>query len=290
MSDGIPGEGRIERQGETPRHAYLFDVDGVLTNPQTKRIEEPALLQEIIKRLARNEPVCLNTGRSIAFMENILTQIEPQLEPRARKNLFTAAEKGAASIVYDDSGSRITRVDESMRIPEQIQEEARALAASAPYTETMFYDETKQTMVSIELKDPQHLKERSFEDFKKAQVQLVQGLRRIVERHGLQHSLRVVPARIATDVENIRAGKSLGARAFVAYLKERNIAPRTFVSFGDDVQDLDMHEELRALGKDSQFVFVGDREQIAGRSVEGIYFTEQPVDKGTLEFLQKETP
>lgn len=48
--------------------AYLFDVDGVITNPTEKKITENSLLTILAEKLQANIPVTLNTGRSNEWM------------------------------------------------------------------------------------------------------------------------------------------------------------------------------------------------------------------------------
>lgn len=42
----------------------------MITNPEQKRVTEPRILEEIIKRLKTAEPVALVTGRSIDFTQS----------------------------------------------------------------------------------------------------------------------------------------------------------------------------------------------------------------------------
>ena len=86
------------------------------------------------------------------------------------------------------------------------------------YCDTMFYDETKQTMISVELLSAEQMKETSFEDFKAAQKQLTIELHTLLASYHLDGDLRVDPTRIATDIENVHVGKALGARQFVKLL------------------------------------------------------------------------
>lgn len=55
---------------------WLFDVDGPLSDPIAKRMTEHVLLEELVARLARREPVVLNTGRALPWViENVLTPL-----------------------------------------------------------------------------------------------------------------------------------------------------------------------------------------------------------------------
>lgn len=152
----------------------------------------------------------------------------------------------------------------------------------------MFYDDTKRTMVSIELLSLEERQGKSFAEFKRAQKKLVDELRALITRHHRETELRVDPTPIATDVENVRVGKALGAGKFVEFLNERALEPQEYVGFGDSESDFAMHEELQRLGEKSRFVFVGGREDSSGESEEGVIVTNQHGDKGTLDFLKNE--
>lgn len=44
--------------------AWIFDVDGVITSLQGKKVTEPQILDHIAKKPEAGEPVAFNTGRS----------------------------------------------------------------------------------------------------------------------------------------------------------------------------------------------------------------------------------
>ena len=274
-----------EKEMHYPQRAYLFDVDGVLTNLTAKRVEQEALFDELVKRLERGEPIGLNTGRSLEFIiEQVLTPLEARLKGiHLLQNLFAIGEKGAMWITYDENGVRTTYIDESISVPRVIKDEVRELMGQTPYSDTMFYDKTKQTMVSTELRPG-----KTVAEFQEIQKQVAVALQEILVRHGLQDKFRVDSTGIAIDIENVRAGKALGARRFVELLQKRGIDPKKYFGFGDSTSDYDMHEELQRLGINAQFVFVGEPEYLAGKLPKGVIFTKQPYDRGTLKFLQNE--
>jgi len=279
-----------ESDRQNPRIAYLFDVDGVLTDPEAKKVNHSQIFNQLIKRLQRKEPVGLNTGRSLEFMtEHVLNHLEAMVsDKKLLRNIFAVGEKGAAWITYDDKGKRSTHVDKDISVPHKIQNEVREMVSQPQYADTMFYDETKLTMVSVELLPRENRPGKSFIDFQTAQKQLNTDLQNLIFKHHLDSSLKVDPTRIATDLENKHVGKALGVRKYIELLHCRGIEPDAYLSFGDSTSDYDMHEELLRLGKKSQFVFVGGREHLRGKSEEGVIFTDKHVDEGTLEFLEKE--
>lgn len=268
-----------------PLKAYLFDVDGVLTNPEVKKVEQLKIFDELEKRLEIGYPVGLNTGRSLKFIiEQILKPLEKRVTNKLLfQKLFAIGEKGGTWIYYDKSGLQKVKIDKNVSIPKEIQNKVQILINTTRYSDVMFYDETKKTMISVELKHG-----RKIAEFQEPQNRLVDELKTILMDLGLDNKFKVDPTRIATDVENIYVGKGLGARKFIDLLQEKNIHPQEYLGFGDSTSDYDMFEELQRLGKRAKFVFVGDKKHLVGKPQKGVLYTDQPVDKGTLTFLQAE--
>lgn len=267
-----------------PQTAWLFDIDGVLTDPEIKRVTLPGIFNELVSRLKKGEPIGLNTGRSLDF---IITQILNPLElvimdKNLLCNIIAVGEKGAAWIMYDASGEKTIHQDPSVCVPRELQIAIRELVSKPPYSETMFYDETKRTMISIELKEG-----KTIAEFKNSQQALKKALQVILSDKHLENDMRIDPTRIATDVESKYVGKALGARKFIELLNEKGVSPERYIGFGDSVSDYEMFEELIRLGKKSQFVFVGGREHLIGKKdLALVEFTKELVDKGTLQYLK----
>ena len=53
---------------KTVNEVLIFDVDGVVSAPKEKRPTIEGVLDAIANKLAINEPVALNTGRSLSWM------------------------------------------------------------------------------------------------------------------------------------------------------------------------------------------------------------------------------
>jgi hydroxymethylpyrimidine pyrophosphatase-like HAD family hydrolase len=265
-----------------PKTAWIFDVDGVLTNPEAKQVLLTAIFDELSKRLQKGEPIILNTGRSVDFItRNILEPLSSRLSnQKYMEKLMTLAEKGAISITFDDSGKRIITIDHGMRISQELQDEIKAIVDQQPYSDTMFFDKTKQTMSSIELKAGKPI--LLFREYQKNLVKILQNL---LKKNNLENTMRVDPTTICTDVENINVGKSLGVKKFLKMLEEKGVFPNEFICFGDSPSDLDMLKELKKQGKKTIFVFVGDKEQVKNQDEGSIIFSDLHSDMGTLSYL-----
>lgn len=267
----------------TPRTAWLFDVDGVLTEPELKAITQPALLDELIRRLQLDEPVGLNSGRSLHFLdERVLRPLEQRIVDRSiLRGLTALGEKGGARITYTAGGVQIAYVDERISVPSELQHDVRRLVQRQEFSGVMFYDETKRTMLSVELRAG-----TSQADFSARQPLLLAELKQLLAKHGLSGDFRVDPTRIATDVEHTLFGKAYGASQFVELLDAAGIHPKRYVCFGDSISDYDMLDELLRLGKQVRFVFVGERDLLSGKNLRYVSFPHDPFDQGTLNYLQ----
>lgn len=277
-----------------PRTAWLFDIDGVITDPEQKRIKHLEIIDEIISRLQKGEPVAGNTGRSLNFVsERLLDLLEQKLQKQGLEtsllhNIYITGEKGGTWLLYDENGARERYVNSSLATPEfkKMQEEVRRLV-QAGFSDSMFFDETKQTMISVEINDGKTIK-----DFPPRQAELAPLLQALLVQHNLGNAFRVDTTRIAIDVENQELGKALGARQFVELLRERGVEPEQFKAFGDSASDYEMAEELHRLGLSVEFVFVGGKELLRGKNTElfPITFTPGHCDEGTIEYLKANAP
>lgn len=267
---------------ERPATAWLFDVDGVLTDPEQKRVTRPALYDELIVRLARGEPVGLNTGRSLRFIEAVLAPLEERIGDRSLlHNLIAIGEKGGAGIAYDADGTRISHVDPRIAIPPALRDEVGALAAQPEFANLMFFDETKRTMISLELREG-----CSVAEFAPRQRALVQALQCLLDREGWSERFYIDPNRIATDIQHRTTGKAFGTATFAEELERRRIEPERYLCFGDSAHDYEMLEALLRLGKRAELVFVGGAEMLRGKDTRHVTFTALPCDAGTLSYLQ----
>lgn len=294
---GLPElEDELVRTGllpETRREisaAKLFDVDGVLTNPKTKEISDQAIIAELADCLKRGEAIALNTGRSTAWVEEkIITELRKYIdEPALYQNLMVTGEKGGTWITYDETGSACYGCALGLTMSEPLKD-AVAKLVSEKYGDSMFFDTSKQTMISVEMRDNHDLGE-----FTERQTELVKDLTPLLSSHGQDETLKIDLTTIATDVENPHVGKALGAERFIEFLKARDVAfhNAAFTAYGDSPSDAAMADELERRGLHTEFVFVGDpaklqksnRYPVAVNPGEGMY------EDGTLAHLRSTRP
>jgi hydroxymethylpyrimidine pyrophosphatase-like HAD family hydrolase len=267
-----------------PATAWLFDVDGVLTDPERKAITEPAILDELARRLQAGEPVGLNTGRSLDFLaREVLSPLEQRMRDKSSlQNMIAIGERGGVWVVFDADGALRSHVDSSIPASQSLQRDVRALLQRPEFAEVMFYDETKQIMISTEL-----MAGKSVAEYEAPQRLLVAELRELLARHHLERDFSIDPTRIATDLEHRELGKARGARMFVEMLEARGIHPRTYLCFGDSLSDYDMLAELVRLQRDVELIFVADSALLDGEDTRLVTFVRPFFDKGTLRYLQQ---
>lgn len=273
-----------------PANAYLFDIDGVITDPNKKEVVFPQILREIMIRLNRKEPVGFNTGRSLTHIQEKILKPLGEMIDRANldrgilANLVAIGEKGGAWITFDEEGTPTAHVNPHLVVPEELQDTVRGLVASG--LRTMYYDETKQTMITVEMRD--NPTEEQQEEFHHEQDQLVDAINQTLIHLGRQQEFTVDKTRIAVDVQHNGTGKALGAKLFFDMLSERGIHPKRFISAGDSKSDFDMHKQLQQLGAASHFLYVGDPEDLAGENINDVTFSKNngyQLNQGTYFFL-----
>lgn len=256
--------------------AWLFDVDGVLTNPTEKRVEEPEIINKLLKILQSGDLIGLNTGRSLEFVEReVITPLEKITSDRSLlDNLFFVGEKGGTWGMFIN-GQMKEYVDEKIKIPIELQNEVRTLIEK-DFKETTFYDESKRTMISTEYK-----KGADIDAYHEEQKKLEEILKVILRKFNLT-DLKVEPSIIATDIQTAKVGKDLGVERFLNMIKDKS-EPEEFETFGDSPSDIEMFKYLKSKDHKAVFVYVGPKEIEEG---ERIIKTKEKFDKGTLEYFK----
>ena len=254
--------------------AWLFDVDGVITNPELKKAN-PQIIKKLSEILERGEILGFNTGRALEFViEEVLKPLEVTLTNKdLLYNVFFVGEKGGMWGDYKN-GKIENIVDPQISIPDELNQKIRDLI-SFKYSDNMFFDETKRTMISTEFK-----KGTDLSKFHEEQKILVEEMRKILEHQGL-NNLTIEPSIIATDIQNPHVGKDLGVERFLMLIKGKG-EPEEFETFGDSPGDLEMHKYLVKHGRKSKFIYVGNKEI---ENDPNVVKTTAKFDEGTLEYL-----
>lgn len=237
--------------------AWLFDIDGVITDIYTKKVVEKKLFSKLEELLTKGQLVCFNSGRSLAWMqEKIIAPLQQQADKSIFSKLFVVGEKGGVSSHFDPQGGIQKVQDRTKFLPKVLTERVKQLVAER-YTEAMFFDPDKNTMISIEMHDGYAL-----DKFHEKQQAIIADLQQLLTELKYEQTYTIDPSNISTDIERLDAGKGLGAKLFLEFLNTKDIAPEKFITFGDSRSDFAMSDELWEQDKEVEMVYVGDREKL----------------------------
>jgi 8-oxo-dGTP pyrophosphatase MutT (NUDIX family) len=292
QEQGLPDfEDEMVRVGLAPEkrqivsEIHLFDIDGVLSDPEQKEVIHSELFDSIITLLKADEPVALNTGRSVQWaIDKIVTPISTMIENKELlKNLSVIGEKGNTWAVVDDSGE-ILYGQAEVGVDEQLLTRVEELV-SEKYSDIMGNLDPKRTMISYEMH-----KGVDLAVFHERQPEFVRDVQAILKELGKDTELVVDATTIAVDIESPHAGKALGATRFIDILRERdiNFNEAHFSAYGDSTSDTAMAEELARRGLKGDFVYVGKSSELQPNPK---YYTLHNVGgftTGTRDYLQQQ--
>jgi hydroxymethylpyrimidine pyrophosphatase-like HAD family hydrolase len=277
---GLMPETRTEaKKGRT------YDVDGVLTDPREKTVVHEEIFDEIIAQLERGEPVCFNTGRSDAWvMDRVVSGMLERIQDKnILRDLIIVGEKGGTWTTFNREGEPVHSAVETISVPTDLKERVRTLI-SEKYSDVMFFDESKETMISVEMVDGYNLTA-----FTERQREFVTDIQALLKETKADSIYRVDPTTIATDIESPNVGKALGSDRFIEFLKIRGIKVESFEAFGDSGSDAAMADELARRGQQVELVYVGNNPDSVQRradypmhQVDGSSFSA-----ATLAYLQQ---
>ncbi|WP_285725741.1 hypothetical protein [Psychromicrobium xiongbiense] len=260
--------------GSRPPLALLLDVDGPIASPVTRSVQD-GVIAELLWLATRGAPVLFNTGRSAAFItEQVVT---PMLEAGIPEGLefLAICEKGATWFTFGAAGSSPVQVDERFVPPASYAAAIRELV-ERKYAAWMFFDETKQAMVSVE----QNLGTPS-EVYLAQQPLFDADALALMPAHGMDGHIRsaapeqssgikdpqashflIDPTIISTDIEHARLGKDLGAWRALSWLQERGLEPEQWRTVGDSGTDYAMADWLESQGHAVAHVDVRPAEEL----------------------------
>lgn len=234
-----------------PSLALLLDVDGPLASPVTRRVPDD-IIATLINLVNRGIPVVFNTGRSDAFIaEQLMVPMLAAGLP-AGSVVHAICEKGAVWFSFTSEGPGPIHVDADLAMPAAYGDDVRDLVART-YTDHMFFDETKRSMVSVEqhveVASASYLAEQLKFDADALALLATHDLGAVRLEHRAPASAgtidyRVDPSIISTDIESVRLGKDLGASRAVELLAGQGIVPQAWRTMGDSRTDYAMADWL----------------------------------------------
>lgn len=255
----------------------LLDVDGPIASPVTRTIAVASIVTDLIALAGANVPVAFITGRSAAFIrDEVVAPLVAAGLPETMR-MYGVCEKGAVWFPITLAGMGDTVVDDSVQLPAAVAGEIRVLVNSS-YSDTMFFDETKEAMISVEQRT-----DVSTGLYREAQGRFEEEAFRILQSHGLgvrfgsresADAEGLLPFRIdttiiSTDIESVLLDKDHAAKRALAFFAGTGVLPRVWRSMGDSRSDYLMADHLHAAGYDVAHVDV--------RPSDGILEREYPV-------------
>lgn len=264
--------------------AYLFDVDGVITDPVKREITKPELITQLLALLQQGSPIAFISGRGLIWMRSRVIKVlekylddHPVLDRNALDNLYISGEFGGVSAVYQQ-GQRQEEVNKALMIPQGVRSMLEMKAQS--FIEYVFVDIEKQTQFTVEanFNKNTNLMDDHGDDIADDFRTVIQG----------QPELEVQVDRIAVNVKNKQANKRYATDQFLQWLANKNFQPEKYIVFGDSPTDLEIGEQLQAKNLPFDFVYVGEKTDLAESNPQfSIHITNAHCDVGTVEFLTK---
>ena len=276
----------------------LFDVDGPLASPVSRTIRIESIRRDLVTLAAAGVPIAFITGRSDAFVREFV--VGPLFDdglaaalatPGAR--MFGVFEKGGSWAPITAEGMGEVTVDPTVALPDSIVTDIRRLTETE-YADTMFFDETKRAMSSVEqrtdvpsavYKEAQaRFDQQAFEIISAAGLGIRLGDREVQDAAGLV-PFRIDPTIISTDIESVALDKDRGAQRALEYFAELGPLPHVWRSVGDSRSDYLMADYLHREGFDTGHLDVRPSDGVLERDYPIITIGDDIHDEATAKFL-----
>lgn len=266
------------------KKAYIFDVDGVITDPVEKKITKPELIDIIAHKLQQNIPVAFISGRGMQWLEGqVISVLEvyfdnhPEMDIKLLDNVYVSGEFGGVSALHKN-GVREEFVNQELAISDDLRMKVNEVSEKFSYYAKIEHD--KQTQFSMEAKS-------GNEFFGDEGKRIADTLKKEIDSYP---DLEVHVDRIGMNVKNKNANKRYAIKQYLQWAAEKGFASEIYYVFGDSASDLEMGEELYNQNKNFEFIFVGNKENLLGKSPQfKLTITEGHCDAGTLEYLKRLT-
>lgn len=278
----------------TPPLGLLLDVDGPIASPETRTIAIPGIVTDLVTLAAAGVPIAFITGRSERFIrEQVVAPLVAASLP-ANARVYGVCEKGAVWFPIGPRGIGEVGVNRAVALPPRVVAALRRLVAT-DFADTMFFDETKQAMVSVEQRT-----DVSPERYAPAQLAFTAAAFDLLAAAGLGIRLdgrqspdaggevpyRIDPTIISTDIESVLLDKDHAAARALAHFAQTGPLPRLWRSVGDSRGDYLMADHLHEAGYEVAHVDVRPADGILPRPYRVIVEGDRIHDDAGAEFLR----
>lgn len=261
---------------------FIFDIDGVLTNPTTKKVDNNELFAKL-NQLSKTMPILLNTGRSAQW---VIDKILPHLNiNQSTSNFYAACEMGAVLLTIDNNGKpniNINKDVSSQKIPKELYDTITDMVAQN-YDASMFVDTTKQVIMTVEMQDNYPIDKYEID-----KEELKNSIEIILKHYHPNLHIRPSSSTIAIDIKPVQLTKGYGAKMIHSWLIDLKIdlTKTEIVCFGDSKSDIEMCEYFASKKIITKFVYVGTEQLVLSKDYE-IIKPNNSHTIGTHEYLTK---
>ncbi|TQL48080.1 hypothetical protein FB562_1161 [Homoserinimonas aerilata] len=276
-----------------PALGLMLDVDGPIASPETRTIAIPRIVTDLVLLAGAGIPIAFITGRSEQFIREQVVEPLVAAQLPAASRVYGVCEKGGVWFPITAEGVGHVSVDEKVSLPRETVDAVRVLV-ERDFGDTMFFDETKHVMISVEQRT-----DVGSEAYKRAQVRFDDAAFELLASHGLgvRHGEREHPdARgetpfrldttiISTDIESVALDKDHAAERALAFFAESGPLPQLWRSVGDSRGDYLMADHLHEAGYDAAHVDVRPSDGVLERPYPVIEIEGKIHDEAGAEFL-----
>lgn len=257
------------------RPIYVFDLDGVITDPADSQVDE-RVVASMQQLLHAGKYLAVNTGRSFEWVEvNLISRLLSDQPERLFHAFIVVCEKGGETVRRQD-GKWVTQPSQFALPTEPYQRAQTVFLGLQGQLASMFWDSTKRTMATIE-KYPK----ADLATFHAEQQLLVRALTSELS----EYDVRIDATTIATDIESLTAGKYAGA-ALIYEWSQAEAHESEYICIGDSVSDYEMARYFAEQSLATTFVYVGKgTDKIVQHDDVAFVATNSQYAVGTREYL-----
>lgn len=259
----------------------IFDIDGVLTDPQSKKAENKNLLSSL-SNLSRKMPIIFNTGRSAEWVcKNILPHL---VLDDYHNNFYAACEMGAVSLTINDSKIAQVVINEdslAQQVPDQLKNSIHDMVAKN-YESSMFVDNTKKVIMTVEMQD-----NYPIEKYEIDKNELKNSIDIILKHYHPNIHIKPSSSTIAIDIKPFHLNKAYGAKMINLWLKNNDfiIDDAHIHCIGDSASDIEMSDYFFDQQIKTSFIYVGEEKLSVTKPYEIVKSKLSHTD-GTYSYLK----
>lgn len=263
IDDELVRTGLNPEKRKTVQEAFIFDVDGPLTDPHEHKVVHKELPSMVAEILDMGLPVGLNTGRGVNWaIDNFVELVKPHVkDPSSLSNLIVIGEMGGTWATFDKTGEAVHNKSRQLTMSQELKDSIEEFVEQDRYRDVVYFDGGRETMASVIMKSvgakDDLSKAQAEEVYERVRLELEGQLQALIEASPDKGRIEIGQTAIATDFNSPYAGKDLGAARFEEWLEVKGLKPEHYYTFGDSQSDSKMAEYIAQLGKPGTFVFVG---------------------------------